>query len=449
MSEIYDTRLQAYLRQEIKKEPFATQHLLRNLLHCGSKVNRAVGQVPAVFVLAGGKGESKIWGVNTCKNTWACPVCSARKMQGYGRDIATAIDALKNLKKQRPIMLTFTILHTRRMSCQETTDILYNTWKRFNARGNKNIVSKRTRQKAGEKWLEDSKTWKGNDAFASFCEEFNCTYRVRVGEYTWGENGWHPHFHALFWIDENKLDKVGEWEEILRQRWNQLRQVETLKYWNKKNPDLKEKNKARCECMYKNSADDQSNGFWISKEKATGKVRFCESSDYLAGWGADKEVTGNCRKQATAEGHFTPYQILERAENDPQMRDLYIEFCIATTKMHHKRINFSIGMRAIIKQWQNTVGFTEFLKKKQMAGRTVWRVVCWFREQSWLNLLCDGEEMQVPHVSNILYLAKLADGATLIKEYCSSRGIVAETAKHKFSDYLESLMNEGKDAEAA
>lgn len=448
MSDIYDTRLQAYLRQEIKKESFATQHLLRGLLHCGSKVNRAVGVLPAVFVLKGNHGEAKIWGVNTCNNAWACPVCSARKMEAYARDIGAAIEGLKELKKQRPIMLTFTVLHTKNMSCEETTDILYNTWKAFNARGNKNLTSKRRRQSGAKKWLEDTKTWKGNDAFASFCEEFNCTYRVRVGEYTYGKNGWHPHFHALFWIDENKLDKVGEWEEILRQRWNELRQRETLKYWNKKFPEQLEKNAARCECMYKNSAQGQSNGFWISKDEK-GKVRFCESSDYICGWGADKEVTGNYRKSATADGHLTPYQILERAENDAAMRNLYMEFCIATTKMHHKRLNFSRGCRSIITQWKNTVGYTEHLKKKQMAGRTVWSVVCWFREQSWLNLLVDSEEFAVPHVSNILYLAKLAEGATLIKEYCASRGIVAETVKHKFSDYLESLMNEGKDAAVA
>lgn len=446
-TEIYDHRLLHFLQSEIKKLPLNQQITLKTVGHCGSKVLRAMGHEPGVFLLNNDNGEAKFWGYTSCKNSWCCPVCSAKLMSKYSSQIATAIDAMKE-KGQVAVMITFTVLHIKSMKVTEVTDILYNTWKKFMTHGNKTGYCYQYKQKNKVRY-KTGKVYKIKDPFAAFCEDVGCKHRVRVGEFTWGrKNGWHPHFHCLFWVDKNKIDKVGEWEKTLENRWYDLATKETIKYFNKINPENPEYNEKRAKNLYAHKSED-SRGVFISRNE-DGTVREQLSSDYICGWGADKELTGNVRKEASHEEHLTPYQILEKASNgDKEMLNLYIEFCIGIYSRKHARINFSTrsGIKKIISLYQQTEKYREFIKKKSIRDRRVWKVLMWFTEKQWWNI-CDLDK-KFPIKSNILYLASIGK-IQLLKEYLLHYNInVDDNKEHELKFLIQDLMNFGAEKEKA
>jgi len=393
------------LQRYIAKQTPDIRALLKSTLYCGSQVvSGGVGWNKSVYVLRNNQ-SAKFFGTATCKNSWGCPVCSAKLMAKYAAEIACAIDALKEWHNQTAIMITFTIPHTRNMTCEETTQILYNTWKKFMVRGNHNLRTK----------------WNNRDPFASFCEHFNCTHRVRVGEYTWGVHGWHPHFHCLFWIDTNKLDEVAAWQYELQQRWLTIAKRETVRQWNAQFPQKKLDNQIRADIMF-SKLNDVSKAVYISVDK-NGRAIAQQSSNYISGWAADRELTGNVRKTATNPDHMTPYQILQKAyesKNDKWL-DLYVEMMIATRKYRHVRINFSTqsGIKAIIAKWKNTQIYIETLKKKGMekaANVGQWTVVASFSESQWREI--SYADLSFGFVkTRILELALKIDARSQIAKY--------------------------------
>lgn len=429
--EISDYKLLKVLKNRIGKNRDDI-HLMRSTYCCGSKVvHGAAGYVPAVFVVTNNQ-TAKFWGVTTCKNAWMCPVCSGRKMSQYASEIAAAIDALKS-QGQTACMITLTIPHTRTMSCSEVTDILFATWKDFVVRGNKNL-------KANDGYKHD-------DPFASFCEEFNCKHRVRVGEFTYGEHGWHPHFHCLFWVDTAKLQKVAEWQERLNKRWLQLAKRKTIAEWNKRNPQKKADNRQRAEIMYEKMDTEASKGFFVSVDDR-GKVIAQESSMYVCGWGADKELTGNFRNKATAEGHMTPYQMLEkyRDTGDESLLDLYMEFARAVRQKQRRRINFSVhsGLKKIIAQWKLTNAYMEVIKKKRtslVSAVGKWRMVCWFTENQWWSICFLDKTEDI--IAKILEVARQADGKRRITEMLQSYGVdISGNGEHPHAELVSEMLNE-------
>ena len=368
--EISDYRYLKAIRHRIDTLEFDKKLLLNSVYHCGSKVvgNDAFHSV----ALVANKKTARFYGNTSCKSPWCCPVCTARKMAKYASKMSAALDALKGT--HNAAMITFTIPHLNYMTCEEVTEILYNTWKAFVVHGNKLRVGSK------------------NDIFSKFMESTESSHRVRVTEYTWGKNGWHPHFHCLFWFPKKHWDEILSWEAELSDRWLTLAERYTnkqlLKRFSKEQAEVKKKNIAdQVATMFKETARENK-GVWISKEN--GKPIIQKSSMYLCGWGADKETTGNYKQKACAEGHYTWQQILAKAadENDEKFWRLFFEYAIATRKARHARVNFSVhsGLCKIIVEHQNSEGFKEILKKKNTeledkVGK--WQLVCWFTKKSW------------------------------------------------------------------
>lgn len=394
--------------------------MFKSTYFCGSKPVRANGLEQGVFLVRNEK-NARFAGVITCKSSWLCPVCSARMMAKYSTEIGIAIDALAQPKyNQTAFMITFTIPHSRNMSAYETTEILYNTWKNFVVHGNKKANSKYYVKVDGKKTMKvsDKKT---TDPFSMFCEEFNCKHRVRVGEYTYGEHGWHPHFHCLFWVDNDKFKYVKDWQATLEKRWLELAKRNTLKMWNKLYPDKREKNELRLDFMYGN-LDKGSHSCFISVDK-TGEVIRQKSSMYICGWGADKELTGNVQNKASAEGHFTPRQLLEKyCEGDEKSGKLYLEYCRATRRKKHARINFSTrsGIKKIIAEYRKTKEYAEVMKKKatdEAKANGIWKMVCWFKSEQWRDIYLAEQTTKFPVRLCLLKLAMLDNGRKLIEDF--------------------------------
>lgn len=420
-SEILDARLHHWLRKKIGELPISQQIQLKNLKNCGKTAMIQPQSTPAVFLLRNNRNEARLFGQVTCKNTWACPHCSTVRMQKYAKIIGAAIESMKLNYHQRACMITFTVPHLRFQSCREVTDILYKTWTAVF----QNAHSRR-KTKNGDSIRSSSPANK-------FFSENEIRHYVRVAEYTWGANGWHPHFHCLFWFPEKYLDNILSFEQSIQAFWTKKFKEVVSKYY---------KNRDEFNAIQKlhDIADDDYAGkqdiVWISKGK-DGKIMPVESADYIAGWGADNELTGNYRKNASNEGHYTPYQILEMAaDGNKQMEDLYVEFMLQVTrKPVHHRINFSkTGILKIAKIYMNTVGFEQLLKKKSAE----WEVVAWFNQEQWSEI-CHLDLLS-PFISNILYLAAI-NRRDLLSDFLENFGIKLAKCPHFHQQHVENIFN--------
>lgn len=398
--EAYDTRLRSYIQGVVSRLPDNQRKKLHSLEHCSKWVmDFDKSFTPGVFVLSNGE-RSKFHGTAACKNSWYCPTCAHVKMAMYAERIACAIDAIKNLENQIPFMATFTVPHSRDLSCENVFDLLYNTWKKFIRYGN-DIEGKR-------------KHMTGNDIFVRFCREFRSKHRIRCTEVTYGKNGWHPHFHVLFWVDANKFQLVKGWEESFLQHWMELCEVEIAKIFKAKGyADYTNR-------YFWNGIHGGSKGVHFSVDQK-GKLVEMKSSNYICGWGADLEMTGNFNDKATHEGHYSMPQLLASAADGNKLHEhLYIEYCLTVNKYRRARVSMSSqsGIGKLIKKWKQTQEYRRFTKKNVVPAM---EVVYWFSHQQW-SLLCRLDRY-LPMLSNILYLAKLPDATEQISYYVRLFGI--------------------------
>lgn len=390
---VLDYHLQHILQRIINRESEATRFQLRNVAKCGKKIlHPGVGSVDAVYFLRREDGQASAFGHAHCRNPFVCPVCSAKIMEETRSKIASAID-MQNANGQFGFMATFTIPHLRFMSCRETTDILYETWKYF-----------RSRIKSSHK----NSTWA--HPFKTFCDETGMQSWVRVCEYTYGDkNGWHPHFHCIFWVPNDKADIVLDYEKELCEFWIEQARRVTLKYWKANNLHSGEDLSKLLNNVFKR-ADWWGQAIKFSRDN-NGKLLRAVSANYLAGWTSDKEATGNVRKQASHPNHYTPYQILEMAETDPKWAHKYIEFAMAvTTKPVHHRMNFSKdGIYKRMLDWQAEHGYITVSEQK----KSTWQCVGYIDEESWFKVCLANR--RVPAIANIMYLVGTGDIDAIVK----------------------------------
>jgi len=287
-------------------------------------------------------------------------------------------------------MVTFSVPHLKFMKCRDVTDILYETYTYFR---------RTAKQKTYEKKIDGSLRNRKGTVAAQFFQELNIKYYVSVCEYTWGVNGWHPHFHVLFWTEKENAGRIMEWQGKLNEFWLHTSRRITEKYFKRHfTEDFAADYVNRLYAKGESGA-----GVYISNDN--GVVRESLTSDYVAGWGADKELTGNRRKEASHKGHLTPYQILEKAYyGDEEMAKLYIEFCLQVTRkpVHHRVCWSKNGFKALVKQEFQVLKALDYLKKKESVDEE-WKVVCYFTSDEW-NIV-SYENVFAPVKANILFMA--------------------------------------------
>ena len=427
MCESQNYHLQTWLKNKIATLPLEQQLTLKGLKMCARNVlpsNITPSGQSGVFLLSNGNGDSRFFGHITCKNTWCCPVCTARVMEKRRQRIGAALDALGD--KLFAFSVTFTIPHLRFQSCHEVTDLLYETWKRFNSM--KSLKGKRAKTQFVEPVQQ----------FFSKIHHF-----VRVGEYTWGKNGWHPHFHMIFWTDFESAKSIAELKPKLQKTWNNEFANVAKGYWKRNNLDRDINKFIDCINHAALKGTSESVNFSINPDGSLFRVK---SSDYVSGWGGDSEATGNRQKKASHADHYTQWQILELAESDEFFANLYIEFCLETSKHVHQRTAFSKNLKKIIDDYINKVGYESILKKKSIECQA-FRVVCWFSREQWSKLCSKSHSV----LSNILYLAKFAtynsEKEMILLDYIISEiGEVYLPDSNHLSKLVEDMFNPNKKA---
>lgn len=441
MSNYSDHRLLNFLRRAISKKSPEINSKFRSIKCCGSRILQdASGRTPGVFILQNEQAQtSKIWGQTSCNNSWGCPVCSAKIMNHHAARITAAIDALHE-QHQTAFMMTLTIPHRKNKVFEVTAadqfEIIYRAWRKFTAKCF-HLTDKRNR-----------------DPLYMFTTTLNAWHKIRAAEATWGPfNGWHIHFHCLIWVDDNKFDQVAGWEYDLRKSWEKV----VLRTYNQYFAEIYPNRVIEFDGKQFTN-DDLINYIWgnRNRNKSTksemlyfsknkdGTIMKAQSSDYICGWGADREATGNRQRKASAENHLTPYQILEKAcnEKNPFYENLFFEFLAATRtyKARRQRIDYSRkGLKQIIDNWMKTQKYHEFLKKKhEHAGN--WRILCWFSKQQWFTI-CHSEYV----LENILFAAAHLDyfhAWDFIYQYLILYDINIDQQPYNFySDFVEKMFN--------
>lgn len=396
MSDVQDYHLQSWLKRKIATLPYEQRISLKNLSMCSHKIlpkSVAPTAPQAVYLLSNGE-SAKFFGHITCKNTWCCPICTARVMEKRRQRVQAALDALGD--KLFAFGMTFTTPHLRFQSCHEVTQILYDTWTRFN-----NCKS-----------LSKSKEDNFTKPVKNFFKHLNIKYYVKIAEYTWGANGWHPHFHCIFWTDYQNKNQILSFQKQLQQSWNRFYENCAKSYWKKNNLDRDINKFLNIIDHAALSGSSESVNF---SKNTDGSIMQIKSSEYVAGWGGDSEITGNYQKKASHEQHFTPYQILEKAEHDKKFEDLYIEFCLEVSNYVHKRTAFARGLTDIINKFIEIQGYKNVIKKKSEKD---WKILCWFTYEQWQHLCYKNK--QYPILSNILFLAQNSNNLDILFDYLIS-----------------------------
>lgn len=380
MYDILDYQAQHYLRQWIDELPPMHKQQLKNIRSCGLQINRLPNRPQVVYVVAN-ELRARFVGQSHCDNPFCCPVCTARRMEYFRSRIASALDMLK-AEGYIGFMVTFTVPHLKLMKCREVTDILYNTWKYF-------------RMKNFNKDFSE---------YQRFNEDVPIAHWIRVCEYTYGENGWHPHFHCVFWTKRENTDKVLAWEQRLNDYWMKIAKFHAAKVLKSTRPGNDEVDGIveRLFC----AANVQAQKAVKFSVDMNGKLLEAQSSDYITGWGADQEATGNIRKTASHSGHYTPHQILLEGQHDPRFKELYIDYCLSVTqKPVHHRADFSqTGICKRIDAYQDEHGYeTSVIEKKTGTEASPQKVLTYFDVEEWYAL--SEANRRFPVFANILYLA--------------------------------------------
>lgn len=126
--------------------------------------------VPVIFNPS--TGHNRFAGLVTC-DRWACPVCAARKAMRLKVEVALAIAAGKR-EGLAHFHMVLTVQHKRG---QELAGLL------------RDLLDSKRAMLAGR-------------AGQAFTARWGLVGHVRVLEITYGENGWHPHIHVLWWCEK-------------------------------------------------------------------------------------------------------------------------------------------------------------------------------------------------------------------------------------------------------
>lgn len=423
MEEYVNHRLRDLWQRKIEDEQ-SDRKKFHSQLWCGRSMLRLPGIQHGVAVLGNEEGDSTIWGLKNCKNPWSCPVCSAIKMSKTAANISCAIDACEKWYNEVPFMVTLSIQHIIAFTCEQAYQILFKTWSRFYHHGNNSASGK-------------------YDPFRDFCVDMQCTRRIRATEFTYGKNGWHPHFHCLFFVPKKNLQKVLSWQQKLSDRWSKC-----MAYAMKS--VLKDDKRFPKDFVDKNLKRTPYPEFYISTNDK-GKVIQMKSSMYICGWGADAELTKLEFKRAR-EGHYTPIQILEKADEVdrqgvPIKRNIwltrYYQYSCATLGKY--RVRMSRNMKTIIQKWKQTNDYIEVYKKKvsEIATRKPLHLVVWFTEEQWFDILYLQQSNKERMVIEILKMARAPNARQNITEYLINHGIdISNNHQYWNQQLLENIIND-------
>ncbi len=203
---IIDKRKALYAAQNKAKQYL--KGVKNRISHC---LSTALKTSEGVYIFGNSDCKTKYKGLMLCGSRWSCPICAEKLIEASRQDILTA--STKHLENGGSfIFLTLTTPHVR----SDKLDFLVQCQK-----------------KALKKFF-------GYSRVKSAFESLDKLGHIRSYELKHGFNGWHPHFHFLYYINK-MLDKfeVSKYSKILLAEWQKACIASGLKKPNSHGLDFK------------------------------------------------------------------------------------------------------------------------------------------------------------------------------------------------------------------
>ena len=284
------------------------------------------------------KGKARVADIARSHSIWLDPIDAPKELYKYRLRINDCI-AWAYDTGLVPIMATFTIPHVWN-DLDKLLEVLRKSWSVF-------FSGSRHRKRSEAVGLEGYVR-----RLEITINEFDVNFET--GEVTTG-HGWHPHFHAILFVDKDKLETLSDMESEWRSIWSEVvcKQFENIV--GNAIPDYSV-------CAM------QEHGLWFSRRKKgldEGKLLPVKDSIYLAKimgydpgsvYGVDKELT-----TATLKNSTTLFDLLcdkVTASNG----DLICEYAIATKGV--AAFTFSQGLEDRVKKH-----FETFPDRKPSASK--------------------------------------------------------------------------------
>lgn len=260
-------------------------------------------------------GKSYFAGLRVCSNQWLCPVCSQLISEFRSDEVREAIDWAKSDQYRIVEMHTLTVRHSVDDDFAQLLKGMRKAWG----------------------WFTSHKACK---SIKSHCGYIGY---IRAVEITHGKNGWHPHFHILFFSKTGLKDH----QERLALLWQTACEKAGLPI-----PDLEHGYDVR---------DGTEAGAYISKYATDSKLdsdsreHVITSKGTLVTWDSVDEMSKWHSKKGR-DGNLTPFDFLrklrlsfvtgEDRESVPYYKDLFKQYALGTRGM--SRLQWSPGFKDLV-----------------------------------------------------------------------------------------------------
>ena len=220
--------------------------------------------------------------VQRCGSVWTCPFCARKITEGRREEMKTAVDGWQK-RGGYVYLVTLTNSHHKG---DNLPDLL------------------KGQARAKQKLWEKTKACKWMKAAPP-------SGRISRSQVTYGDNGWHPHYHLLVFFD-HQID-TGALQTFLGLEW-----IEACRKAKLKLPSLE-------------------HGVDVQKGKRL--------SDYVAKWGIEEEMTKGHVKKGKKDS-LTPFDLLRQSEDNPQYRHLFKVF--ADAFKGKAQLHWTKGLKALL-----------------------------------------------------------------------------------------------------
>lgn len=277
-------------RRQLRAERWALKSVANRLLpkgHRTTKCHRWRLPDREIDVLRGGEQNRAFFqGLQVCASVWCCPVCASKISERRRVELAAAI-ATAQAMGWRVYLLTLTVPHGLGDDVAVMLDQMMKAWAKLN------------QGKAGEKLRA----------------RLGLNGTVRALEVTHGANGWHPHFHALLFLDTDQTPE--QVQKVLSPRWQVVAQRVGL-------PCPSEAHGCRVDGGEKAAA-------YVAKG---------------AGWGLESELTKGHQKRGK-QGSRTPWDLLrDYLDRDKQAGALFRVY--ADAFQGRRQLYWSNGLKKLL-----------------------------------------------------------------------------------------------------
>jgi hypothetical protein len=225
-------------------------------------------------------------GLRVCGRIWTCPMCAAKISERRAGELAQAITQARNMDIE-VALLTVTVPHVKGQTLADLLAAIRKAWNSFTQGG----TSSRLRRAIG------------------------LVGTIRNIEVTYGENGWHPHFHCLVFYKGHLVDL-----EEMQRKWGE--------HWQK--------------CAVAAGLREPSTEHGLTVQPGEYAAR------YVSKWGLEHEMTKSMAKRSRIGGR-TPFDIAEDFSDGKDVEKnaaLWREYAEA---MHGQRqLYWSAGLKKLL-----------------------------------------------------------------------------------------------------